>query len=281
MNMLVQSLAGRETRFRFLQREETQSNLRNLNRLKSYTSGHQQGGLVMTANLVVILVGFIVGGLGLFVLRSRLGWAMAGTGLGLIAATLLLSGLPQVSEVLGPNSAWFWTLGEFVAIALTLGFVARQVRVQRDSNRLSSLFALQDKWNSEELIACRREVCARDKLDPTRLGAIEGRICGFFEELGLHLERDVFDTATVWDFYSYWVEHYWALLRPKIERYREKTEDDSWYEHFETLNEEMLKYSQKRGIEEQEPTEDQLEIFKTGELQSLAMGRTGQNGSES
>lgn len=145
----------------------------------------------------------------------------------------------------GNDSAWFWTMVQAIGVILTLYLILRQIRLQRMANTLTTLADFQRRWEANEMSEARKAICkAYREQKPLPVQSAE-RVSCFFEELGLYRHKKVFDKYTVWELYSYYVEHYWPLLKPRIEDMRK--EDKTVYTSFEALHRETKKVSKKRG----------------------------------
>jgi hypothetical protein len=174
--------------------------------------------------------------------------------------------LQSISQnVFGQGSSWFWTMAEFFVILVTLLYISRQVRYQRQANMLSTFTALDRRWKSSEMREARKHACKDYGSAERTISQPEDLVLGFFEELGLYLRRKVFDLPTVWEFYSYDVEHYWPILEPRIREFRTSSKDDSWYSEFEYLNDEIVKYSKKKSCPTGK-TDAEIKKFIRGEL---------------
>lgn len=134
--------------------------------------------------------------------------------------------------IIGPGSEWFWAMAQFFAVALSFAFIVRQIRLQSHANVLSSFQQFDDRWSSDALLQARAEL--GEKADSSfRFGNAEEAVAMFFERLGLYLKMDVFKIEMVWELYSFYIEHYWAILGPHIEGLRQ--DDPSMYTQFEAL----------------------------------------------
>lgn len=163
------------------------------------------------------------------------------------------------------KASWFWSMAQFFAIALSLIFIYRQVRAQRQANLLQTLDSLDNRWNSAEMLASRKKVCENYLSDRLRIKREQGDVIGFFEDMGVYLERKVFDAESLWDKYSYYVEYYWAMYQPHIMEFRAETRDPTWYEKFEKLKDRMEKVSKKKGLSTVGKTQEEISKFINSE----------------
>jgi len=169
--------------------------------------------------------------------------------------------------IVGPQSQWFWAMASFFAIAISLSLIYRQIRLQRQANLLHTLGEMNKRWNSIEMLEARKHACNNYREDKLRIRAEQGLILDFFEDVGVYLERKVFDVEVVWNKYSYYIEHYWPMYQPHINKFRTETKDNTWYEKFQALNKEMTKFSSKKGTTVNSKSQDEIEKFIRGETE--------------
>ena len=173
------------------------------------------------------------------------------------------------SNLLGQQSTWFWSMVQSIAIIVSLVFIYRQVSAQRYANMLSIFMNLRMRWNSTVMLEYRRQTCVNHQSNMKSIGAAEGEVLSFFEELGYMVSRRAVEVDFVWESYSYFIEHYWSMLWPNIRAYRLTTSDHSWYVQFQTLRETMTKYGKVKGAtSSSDKGEQEIALFIKGELES-------------
>jgi hypothetical protein len=111
---------------------------------------------------------------------------------------------------------------------------------------LSTLAEFDRRWKSLMMIEAREHVCRDYGSNEKTISQPEDLVLDFFEEIGLYLHKRVFDASTIWELYSYFVEHYWTILQPRIQEFRNSSQDKSWFSEFEFLSRELKKHSKKR-----------------------------------
>ncbi len=118
------------------------------------------------------------------------------------------------------------------------------------------------------MIKNRKVVCETYKTykDDMHIGVKEGELLGFFEDIGWMLQKKLLNREVIWDSYSYYIEHYWLMLKAKVFSYREEENDYSWFENFEFLYDQMKVHSKKRKVDWAERTQDQIDRFIRGEI---------------
>ncbi|CAG0986044.1 hypothetical protein MTYP_02020 [Methylophilaceae bacterium] len=172
----------------------------------------------------------------------------------------------MATNVVGPDSQWFWAMASFFAVAISLSLIYRQISLQRQANLLHTLGEMDKRWNSKEMVQARKQACNSYLADKLRINADQGDVLGFFEDVGVYLERKVFDSEAVWDKYSYYIEHYWAMYQPHINEFRAETKDNTWYEKFQVLHKEMQAYGSKKGVVINPKSQEEIRRFIRGEI---------------
>jgi hypothetical protein len=161
----------------------------------------------------------------------------------------------------------FWMMVQAVGVIITLWLIWRQIKLQGVGNSISSLTELESEWKSDKMAEARREICKcyKDGKD----GGIQSaeRIACFFETLGLYHERKMFDTVLIWELYSSYVENYWPILKPRIEKMRADDGDHSIYTHFEDFYDRMRVESKNHGAPTDVKTPEVLLAFSKWELE--------------
>ena len=163
--------------------------------------------------------------------------------------------------VFGAGSEWFWTMIQSLAIIISLIFIYRQVRIQRDSNMLQMLSKMRESWDGPQMIKYRHTACENRLKSSRKIDAAESQVLGFFEEMGLFLRKGVLEEEFVWITYSYFIEHYWSMLEPNIKEFRLSSKDKSWFEEMETLRLSMRKYGWQKNIPTQDKTDAEVKGF--------------------
>lgn len=168
-------------------------------------------------------------------------------------------------EHFAPTAESFWAMRQFFAVLFSLLLIFWQIRLHRISNMLSMISAMDSRWNSKELLDCRKKICERYSLGNLAINQSESDVLGFFEDLGIFLEKRVFDESVVWDKYSYYVEHYWPMYEKHVQEYRTQEEDPTWFEKFEYLAVRLAARSRRRKLGTQK-TSKEIDKFISGEL---------------
>lgn len=170
---------------------------------------------------------------------------------------------------LGQGSEWFWVMVESIIVIVSLWFIYRQVKLSRYANMLQTILKFREMWSSQEMMRCRQSTCENYQRRTEAIGKVEEEVSGFFEEIGLLVEKHVIPKEFVWECYSYYIEPYWTMMKKNIKKFRQQTHDESWLEHFERLRETMRKFSKKRNVPSRDLTAAKIEQFIKGELERI------------
>jgi hypothetical protein len=155
-------------------------------------------------------------------------------------------------------------MAQFFAVAITLWFIWRQIHLQRMGNTLASLAQFETRWTSPEMFEARKTICKafQDKTNCSVQSA--ERVACFFEELGLYVKKKVFELDIVWELYSTYIEHYWPILKSRVEDMQKG--DPTVYTSFQTLHKRIQQFSQTQGAPCGTFTREQLLEFAAEEL---------------
>ena len=174
------------------------------------------------------------------------------------------------ANVIGQGSQWFWSMAQSMIVLGSLIFIYRQIKIQRYSNMLQMLNNMRENWNSERMMPFRKTTCTNYQKGTKKIGMAEGEVLGFFEEMGFMLKKGVVDKDFIWETYSYFIEHYWSMLESNIKEFRLSTRDNSWFKNFESLRDSVRKYSEKKRCPSSDKTEEEIERFICGELETFS-----------
>jgi len=91
-------------------------------------------------------------------------------------------------------------------------------------------------------------------------------VLNFFDTLGMFLKRNILDLEFTWARYSYWVIRYWEVLEKDINAYRKLEKDNVYWEDFEYLYKQIVKFdSQRLKIHRGKLAKDEIRQFLSGE----------------
>ena len=115
--------------------------------------------------------------------------------------------------LIGPGSEWFWSMLQFVVVAITLFAIFRQVSLQTSAGAIQQATGLQGDWHSSERLMRSRLavlVALRDGMNPaTTARAAANEVGNFWERVGylvkaghinrrlVHVNRTGFDGDSI------------------------------------------------------------------------------------
>ena len=117
--------------------------------------------------------------------------------------------------LLGPGSEWFWTMLQFIALAITFYAIYRQLRAQRSASVFEQMAAWHREWEdvrfTREKLVFLLEMEGREVADGLpRSGATVGNWC---ERLGYLVANGHLRSIDVWHDMRPSVGWWWALVR--------------------------------------------------------------------
>jgi hypothetical protein len=147
----------------------------------------------------------------------------------------------------GPGSEWFWTMAQFVVVAITLVGIYYQFRLQRAANAFEQLNRIAAEWEAEPMLRARleiaRAVVARDEAPEGGLSLVGN----YWESVaslvrGGHFNERVFaetfgGTAAMW----------WTAVAGTTRNLRRDREDPTIFENFEWLAGRSSAFGAKAG----------------------------------
>lgn len=151
-------------------------------------------------------------------------------------------------EFLGnPENEWVWHPVQATLVVVGFYLVSRQLRLARDQNSISHLNYFREVWNSDPLLRARLAVAEKTDQENSDLEGYEDVLATFMEDLGAAISVGQVNTEHVWSYYSYYIDGYWLLMKPKVIFYRKHTSDPSYFEGFEALHRLSEKVARRHG----------------------------------
>lgn len=145
----------------------------------------------------------------------------------------MISNQPIV--LIGPGSEWFWSMAQFVVVAITLVGIYSQFRLQRATNAFEQLNRILADWESEPMLRARLEV-ARTVADGTEApeGAL-GLIGNHWETVGTLVRQGHIDERVVSESIGNNATVWWTAIAAGTRDLREERLDPTIFENFEWL----------------------------------------------
>lgn len=156
-------------------------------------------------------------------------------------------------SLIGPGSEWFWTMLQFVIVAVSLGGLYRQLKLQSGANAFEHLDAFERELASERLIRLRLAilVALRDGAAPAELPpAAANSVCLFWEKIGALTRAGHIDPKLLRNGSGPACPTWWAIVGPWVNSHRDEDSDPTIFENFEWLARTMDRLDRAMGVPE-------------------------------
>jgi hypothetical protein len=147
----------------------------------------------------------------------------------------ILSSQPIV--LIGPGSEWFWSMAQFVVVAVTFLAIYHQLRLQRHTAAIEQVQVISREWTNELMARAKLGVLAlvRDGADPVTTVTAGGEIGDFWEHLAYLARAGSIDPRLIYDSLGPATRIWWGILAPSAEVAREQANDRGIWIDFEWL----------------------------------------------
>ena len=138
---------------------------------------------------------------------------------------------------LGPGSEWFWSMLQFVVVAVTLVGIYYQLRSSQSANAFAQLGGLVDEWDGERLIRKRIAimVALRDGAAPVDIpGAPADAVANYWEKVGTLVRAGHIPPSLIAEGMGS-TQAWWGILAPYVLKWRTEDANPDLWEHFEWL----------------------------------------------
>jgi hypothetical protein len=148
---------------------------------------------------------------------------------------VILSGEPIV--LIGPGSEWFWSMAQFVVVAVTFLAIYYQLRLQRHTAAIEQVQVISREWTNELMTRAKLGVLTlvRDGADPATTLTAAGEIGDFWEGLAYLARAGSIDRRLIYDSLGPAVRIWWGILGPSAQAAREQANDRGIWIDFEWL----------------------------------------------
>jgi len=139
--------------------------------------------------------------------------------------------------LVGPGSEWFWSMLQFVVVAVTLLGIYYQLRISQSANAFGQLSALVDELQGERLIRKRIGVllALRDGVAPADIpNSPASAIANYWEKVGVLVRAGHIDRSLIAEGFVA-ADDWWGILGPWVLRVRTEDANPSLWENFEWL----------------------------------------------
>ena len=154
--------------------------------------------------------------------------------------------------LLGPGSEWFWSMLQFVVVAVTLLGIYYQLRIARSANAFTHLATLVDEWEGERLIRKRIAVLTalRDGADPADVPeASASAVANFWEKVGALARAGHVDRSLIAEGLG-GAQDWWGILAPWVRVVRSQDGNPAYWEHFEWLADSVVRLHPAAAFDE-------------------------------
>jgi hypothetical protein len=151
--------------------------------------------------------------------------------------------------LVGAGSEWFWSMLQFVLVAVTLIGIYVQLRQARAANAFAQATAMQQEWHGERLERRRLAiyVALRDGGPDADLSDLAIPIGNFWDSVGGLVRAGHVERAVACEALGGPVRLWWSLLEPAARTSRAEF-GSGVYEHFEWFAAETDRFLRARGL---------------------------------
>ncbi|HZZ16181.1 MAG TPA: hypothetical protein VFE08_09495 [Candidatus Sulfotelmatobacter sp.] len=147
-------------------------------------------------------------------------------------------------------------------------FYARsQLNQVRESERIQHLLRFIEQFEHPPMANYRKAV-AEQRTRGVAYPPEAQEILNFFETISLLVRRGYLDVDDVWSSFAYWMFNVYADFRGDIEQ--EQREDESYYQDFCGLIEQLRKIEKEAGGRDEHPSQEDIIEFWRDELRTMA-----------
>lgn len=157
----------------------------------------------------------------------------------------------QGSAFFGPGSEWFWSMAQFVLVAVTLVGIYYQLRIARSANAYEQMKGITDELNSERMCRNMPEIALALRGGPNRDKLPAGPasfVADFWEYVAGLVRAGHVDLRLCYALLGNPVRWWWAAIAPDSRRYRIESGDTTGEANFEWLAGVMAQMSDKVGV---------------------------------
>lgn len=148
----------------------------------------------------------------------------------------------------GAGSEWFWSMLQFVVVAVTLAGIYVQLRQARAANAFAQANAMKQEWEGEQLQRRRLAIwiALRDGGPDTDLSDLAIPIGNFWDNIGGLVRAGHVELAVACDYLGSAVPLWWSLLESAV-RTAQAEFGRGVFENFEWFAAESDRYMSARG----------------------------------
>ena len=132
--------------------------------------------------------------------------------------------------LLGPGSEWFWSMLQFLVVAITLVGIYVQVREEHTANTFAKANALKQEWEGEFLIRRRLGMilALRDGKPTADVVTFATPVANFWEHVGALVRAGHIAPSLVYQYLGSACQTTWNLLEPLVRQVRAEEGEGVW-----------------------------------------------------
>jgi len=137
----------------------------------------------------------------------------------------------------GAGSEWFWSMLQFLVVAITLAGIYVQLRQARAANAFAQTNAMAEQWNDERMVRRRLAVATilRDDGADADLSAHLSAIGNFWETVAGLVRQGHVNARSVYEMYGGTAGMWWSAVAGTTQALRGTRLDPTIFENFEWL----------------------------------------------
>jgi len=162
---------------------------------------------------------------------------------------------------------WFWQMIQTITVAVTLGLIYWQIRVQTASHVVQTLTTIHSRWNHECMLRARLKVCSDWLAGNGGFDGVDEYVAEFMEELGHYVQIKAIPKKAMWEAQSWYIDHYFCMFRDGIRNVRQSLHDKNLYTRFEELYAAMVVINGREGSPAVTRADADLKRFAESEVQ--------------
>jgi hypothetical protein len=136
---------------------------------------------------------------------------------------------------IGSGSEWFWSMAQFVVVAVTLLGIYYQLRLQRAANAFDQLNRIGEQWEAEQMLRARLVVARAVTTDNDVPHGAFNLVGNYWENVASLVRQGHVNERVVAETYGATGAIWWTALEVSTLKFREARLDPTILENFEWL----------------------------------------------
>jgi hypothetical protein len=154
----------------------------------------------------------------------------------------------------------------FAAVGVFCAF--GQLRVSKKAAIFEVMKELDNEFYSDKFSELRKRTVKLNFTDPVESVECED-LLDFFEKIGSLEKEGLIPLEWIYDYWSYWILHYWVLCEKQVYKRRKETGDGTYYDNLENLFSKLAKLASQKEREaksaiEPRMAEKEIKEYKAG-----------------